>query len=411
VNVGFVGLGKLGLPVALAIGARGHAVAGWDESAAARADAEARRLPPGERPPPDVVDRSELRVAAIDEVVRAEIVFVAVQTPHEPALEGATRLPDHRSDFDYSYLTAAVRSLAAAAEAERASPLVAVISTVLPGTVERDVAPLLPAGVEVAYNPFFTAMGTTIADFLEPEFVLVGVAGGAGNPLLDRFYRTIHERPIFTTDIRTAELIKVAYNTFIGQKIVFANAMMEIAHKVGGNADDLTRALALASERIVSPRYLRGGMGDGGPCHPRDNIALSWLSERLELSHDIFGDIMEAREHQTEWLADLIAERADGLPVVLLGKAFKPESHLTAGSPATLLASILAERGVEFDHHDPHVDGAGPPIADREPSLFFVATGHSEYRDAAFPRGSVVLDPWGLIDDQDGVEVVRIGRR
>jgi UDPglucose 6-dehydrogenase len=253
-------------------------------------------------------------------------------------------------------------------------------------------------------------MGTTIADFLEPEFVLIGMNGDAADTPLAGFYRSIHDRPLFTTDVMTAELIKVAYNTFIGQKIVFANTMMEIAHKVGGNADDLAGALALASERIVSPRYLRGGMGDGGPCHPRDNIALSWLSERLDLSHDIFSDIMVAREHQTEWLADLIAERADGLPVVLLGKAFKPESHLTAGSPATLLASILAERGIAFDHHDPHVDGAGPPIGDHPPSLFFVATGHREYREASFPPGSVVLDPWGCIGDQDGVEVVRIGR-
>ncbi|MEA2309356.1 MAG: hypothetical protein QOI65_1642 [Thermoleophilaceae bacterium] len=410
-NIGFVGLGKLGLPVAYAMGSRGHRVLGWDESAEARAEAEARRLPPGEHAPEGLAEGSNVSVAPLEEVVReAEIVFLAVQTPHEPALDGATRLPDHRSDFDYSYLAAAARSIAAAAGAQGASPTLAVISTVLPGTMEREVAPLLPDGMALAYNPFFTAMGTTIADFLAPEFVLIGVADEVGDADLARFYRTIHDRPLFTTDVRTAELTKLAYNTFIGQKIVFANTMMEIAHKVGGNVDDLTGALALASERIVSPRYLRGGMGDGGPCHPRDNIALSWLSERLDLSHDIFGDIMEAREHQAEWLADLIAERADGRPVVVLGKAFKPESHLTAGSPATLLAAILEERGIAFDHHDAHVDGAGPPIDERPPSLFFVATGHREYQEASFPPGSVVLDPWGCIADQAGVEVVRIGR-
>jgi UDPglucose 6-dehydrogenase len=411
VNIGFVGLGKLGLPVALAMGSRGHRVLGWDESAGARADAAARRLPPGEAAPDGLAEGSDLSVAPLAAVVReSEIVFLAVQTPHEPALEGATRLPDHRSDFDYTYLGAAARAVGEAAAAQGASPTVAVISTVLPGTMDREVAPLLPDAVTLAYNPFFTAMGTTIADFLAPEFVLMGLNGGEGDATLTRFYRTIHDRPLFTTDIRTAELIKLAYNTFIGQKIVFANTMMEIAHKVGGNVDDVAGALALASDRIVSPRYLRGGMGDGGPCHPRDNIALSWLAERLDLSHDIFGDIMQAREHQAEWLADLIAERADGRPVVVLGKAFKPESHLTAGSPATLLASILEERGIAFDHHDGHVDGAGPPIEERPPSLFFVATSHREYREASFPRDSVVLDPWGCIADQDGVEVVRIGR-
>src|SRR5207237_6914360 len=136
----------------------------------------------------------------------------------------------------------------------------------------------------------------------------------------------------------------------------------------------------------------------------------SWLSGELGLSHDIFEDIMRAREHHAEWLAELIAERADGLPIVLLGKAFKPDSHLTAGSPASLLASILEERGVEFDHHDRHSDDNGRPPEERPPSLFFVATQHSDYRDTRFPPGSVVLDPWGFIPDQDGVSVVRIGR-
>lgn len=413
-NIGFVGLGKLGRPVALAIGSRGHTVRGWDESAAVRAEVEARRVPAGEAAAAELASRSDLRLAPLDELVReSEIVFVAVQTPHEPALEGASRLPDYRSDFDYSYLAAAAVAIGTLA-AGRDDLTVAVISTVLPGTMEREVAPQLPPEVTLAYNPFFTAMGTTVEDFLAPELVLIGVDGepprDPSATALGRFYRTIHERPLFVTDLRTAELTKVAYNTFIGQKIVFANTMMEIAHKIGGNVDDLQAALGLASDRIVSPRYLRGGMGDGGPCHPRDNIALSWLSEQLDLSHDIFGDIMLAREHQAEWLTDLIAEHANGLPVVVLGKAFKPDSHLTAGSPARLLAAILEERGIAFEHHDGRVDGDAPAVEERPPSLFFVATPHREYREASFPRGSLVLDPWGLIPDQDGVRVERIGR-
>jgi len=120
---------------------------------------------------------------------------------------------------------------------------------------------------------------------------------------------------------------------------------------------------------------------------------------------------MQAREDQTEWLADLISERANGLPVVLLGKAFKPESDLVVGSPALLLAGILEERGVAFTHHDGRIDGNGLPIERRPSSLFFIATRHPEYGEARFPPGSVVLDPWGYIPDQDEVTVVRIGRR
>ena len=234
-------------------------------------------------------------------------------------------------------------------------------------------------------------------------------SSNGARPHLEAFYRTLHDRPVFVTDLRTAELVKVAYNTFIGQKIVFANTMMEICHKLGADVDSLTRALSLANDRIVSPRYLTGGMGDGGPCHPRDNVALSWLARELGLAHDIFGDIMEARERQTEWLADLIEGHAGALPIVILGKAFKPDTPLVEGSPALLLASILRERGVSFTHFDQHVDG-GDFDFPQEPSLFFVATRHPEYRSARFSSGSVVLDPWGYVADTEGVTVIRIGR-
>jgi hypothetical protein len=96
---------------------------------------------------------------------------------------------------------------------------------------------------------------------------------------------------------------------------------------------------------------------------------------------------------------------------VILGKAVKPETHLDDGSPALLLASSLHARGVHFAHHDCHVDGVQQRVDEGPPSLFFIATRHSEYRDAAFPPGSVVLDPWGYIPDREGVTVVRMGRR
>jgi UDPglucose 6-dehydrogenase len=411
-NVGIVGLGKLGFPIALAIESKGHTVYGWDASPAVQESVRERRVPHPEDGLPELLERTRLELAPVSVLVEhADIVFVAVQTPHEPSLEGATRLPDYRRDFDYSFLIDAVSSVAQAAATQEKRLTLAVISTVLPGTMEREIKSLLPRGVELAYNPFFTAMGTTIRDFLQPEFVLIGADGPADGDPLPRFYRTIHDRPLFETDIKTAELIKVAYNTFIGQKIVFANAMMEICHKVGADVDDVAAALGLARDRITSPRYLGGGMGDGGPCHPRDNIALSWLSGEARLSHDIFADVMQAREDQTQWLADLIADRANGLPIVILGKAFKPESHLADGSPALLLASILEERGIDFVHYDHRIDGAGPPIDRQRSSLFFVATRHPEYREAKFPPDSVVLDPWGYIPDRDGVTVVRIGRR
>jgi UDPglucose 6-dehydrogenase len=153
------------------------------------------------------------------------------------------------------------------------------------------------------------------------------------------------------TTIKTAELTKVAYNTFIGLKIAFGNTMMEICEKTGADVDDLVDALSLATERVISPAYLRGGMGDGGGCHPRDNIALSWLARELGLSYDLFEALMICRERQTEWLADLIPAGE----VEIQGKAYKPGTNLTVGSPALLMASMLTERGIGFTHTDPYL--------------------------------------------------------
>lgn len=334
-KIGWVGLGKLGRPIAEAIALHGHDVRGYD------------LLDTGS---PLQYERM------IDVVEGADLVFCAVQTPHEAAYEGVTRIPDTRRDFDYRYLQAAVKEISQAAdEARWAAPLV-IISTVLPGTMEREIAPVLSRQCPLVYNPFFIAMGTEVDDFLQPEFVLCGGEQWWAKASVEAFYRSLHDRPLFWTDVRTAELTKVAYNTFIGLKIVFANTMMEICEKTGADVDDLADALELATDRIVSPRYMRAGMGDGGGCHPRDNIALSWLARELELSHDLFTDLMEAREDQTEWLADLAGEHcsAAGLPLVVLGKSYKAGSPLTVGSPALLLANLLRERGWHFDHLDPY---------------------------------------------------------
>lgn len=348
-KVGFIGAGKLGLPVALATEAAGHEVAVYDPSPVVRQIRETGVLPYVEQDAQALLDKSNLRFEEPSWIADwADLVFIAVQTPHQEQFEGTTRLPDERADFDYTFLRDAADSVL------KHDPRgeVVIMSTVLPGTLEE-------LGFnEVLYNPFFIAMGTTIPDFRNPEFVLVGTDGAHPGILRD-FYATIHDRPVFVTTIKTAELTKVAYNTFIGLKIAFANTMMELCEKTGADVDDLVDALSLADKRLLSPAYLRGGMGDGGGCHPRDNIALSWLARNVDLSYDLFGALMECREKQTEWLAsEVTIERddltRDQLPVEILGKAYKPNTALTVGSPSTLLANILTERGITFTHTDPY---------------------------------------------------------
>jgi UDPglucose 6-dehydrogenase len=193
-------------------------------------------------------------------------------------------------------------------------------------------------------------------------------------------------------------------------KIVFANSLMEICHKITGtNVDEVTNALKLAHRRLISGSYLSGGMGDGGGCHPRDNIAMSCLARTLNLSCDFFEDLMMAREKQTEWLADLMCKFI--LPKAILGYSFKPKTNITVGSPALLLKNILEERGEKVYLYDPYVDRESIDIAKLKPMIFLIGTKHPIFTQYSYPSGSVVIDPWRYIEKkQKDVKIISLGK-
>jgi UDPglucose 6-dehydrogenase len=407
-NVGMIGLGKLGLPVALVMDLKGHSVMGHDLNPAVMQKerfTHREQGPHGEPSLEPILRKSNLQFGSLDRVVEhSEIIFLAVQTPHDERYEGVTPLPYERVDFNYEYLIRAVSDLSAAVDRAGKNLIVVIISTVLPGTIAR-IVPLMSPRIRMCYNPVFIAMGTTMRDLLHPEFVLFGVHDHQAAATAESFYRTIHDRPFYETSVENAELIKVAYNTFIGLKIAYVNTLMEICHKTPGtDVDQVTDALKLATDRLISPRYLTAGMGDGGGCHPRDNIALSWLAKKLNLSFDLFEMTMVAREKQANWLTELMVEH--DLPKVILGKSFKPESSLEVGSPSILCMNLLVAKGYDVTMYDPYIDHVMPEF---KASVFLIGTRHSEFEHFAFPQGSVVIDPWRYVKPISGVRVIHVG--
>jgi UDPglucose 6-dehydrogenase len=411
-NVGFMGLGKLGLPCALAIEKAGHSVCGYDISPQIKEILDTKKLPYREVGAQELLDNHNVRWADVAGLVsNSEIIFVPIQTPHLPKYEGITRFPDERVDFDYTWLKAGLKTLSDEIDKQGEDKIVVIISTVLPGTIRREIKPFLSPHIKLCYNPFFIAMGTTIKDFTTPEFVLTGVDDEGAYQTVKELYATIHDKPTYKCTIEEAEMIKVSYNTYITMKICLANTIMEVSHKLENiDCDNVMKGMFLANERLISTKYLLGGMGDGGGCHPRDNIALSWLAKKLDLSYDWYENLMLCREKQTEWLADLIIEQRHktDLPIVILGKCFKKETNLTVGSPSILLKNLLNEKGHEITMFDPWVDDCEPPIDNR--AIFFIGTNHDVFIDYKLPEGSIVIDPWGVIDNQNGIKLIAIGR-
>ena len=411
-NIGFVGLGKLGLPCALAIDAVDeHSLMGYDPDERINDYLNKGEIPYREEGTAELLKKHNISFTNLKEVIESsEIIFVPIQTPHDPLYDGVTRLPETRIDFDYSYLVEGLKQISKVLDDLQEERIVVVISTVLPGTIESQIKPILSKYVRLCYNPFFIAMGTTINDFLNPEFVLMGIDDKDAAEKLKLFYKTLHDKEVFECTLDEAELIKVSYNTFITMKICLANTVAEMSHKLNNiNSDNVMDALKLANQRLISDKYLNGGMGDGGGCHPRDNIALSWLSQKVDLSYDWYENLMISREKHTEWLAELTIQKSieKQMEIFILGKSFKKETNLTNGSPAYLLKNLIEEKNHKTKIYDPFIDSKVEEF--NEPSVFFIATNHDVFKDINFPAGSVVIDPWRMIDQQERVELISIG--
>jgi len=333
-KIGFIGLGKLGMPCAEAIADKGFDVAGYD-----------------------VVHKSSDKITikeTIKELVQdRDIVFVATPTPHEDGYDGRTptsHLPV--KDFNYQAVT---KVLTKCNQYMSKDQTLVLISTVLPGTIRREFAPLM-TNTKLLYNPYLIAMGTVADDMMNPEMIMIGTKKGIYKTAhkaqqLESFYNTVcdNEPRIEFGTWEEIESMKIFYNTFISNKIALVNMIQDVAHKLGNmNVDRVTQALAKSTQRIISPAYMKAGMGDGGACHPRDNIALRWLAKDLELGYDMFESIMTAREKQAETMAKAILTHGNN--IWFSSDSYKPGTDLVDGSYSLLVQHYVKKHGGQLVH-------------------------------------------------------------
>jgi len=334
-KVGFIGLGKLGLPCAEAIAGKGFDVTGYDTSS--------------------MSTNLRLKETIKDLVSDRDIVFVAVPTPHEDGYDGrkpTSHLPV--KDFDYDVVKKVISKCDEHMTREQTLVL---ISTVLPGTIRRELAPIM-TNTGLVYNPYLIAMGTVADDMVNPEMIMIGTEWGLKGKLckqrsemLESFYNTVcdnYPRVEFGT-WEEVESMKIFYNTFISNKIALVNMIQDVAQKLGNmNVDRVTEALSKSTQRIVSSAYMKAGMGDGGACHPRDNIALRWLAKDLGLGYDLFEGIMTARERQAENMARAILEH--GKNVYFTSDSYKPGTTMVDGSYSLLVQHYVQKHGGQIVH-------------------------------------------------------------
>jgi UDPglucose 6-dehydrogenase len=352
----------------------------------------------------------------IEEAVKdRDFIFIAAPTPHNPIYGGETptsHLP--KVDFDYTIVTNILKEVN---KFVNKNQLVVLISTVLPGTVRGQLEPCI-TNARFIYNPYLIAMGTIKWDMTNPEMVIIGTDDGSitgdARELID-FYKPMMENEpryeVGTWD--EAEAIKIFYNTFISTKLALVNMIQDVAERNGNmNVDVVTDALSNSTHRIMSKRYMTAGLGDAGACHPRDNIALRYMSDRLGLGYDLFDAIMLAREVQAENMAKKCLEY--GKKVTIIGKAYKPEVPYTNGSASMLVGYYVEKHGGEVKYYDVHTGDNELNTDWTDVYLIGYWENYVKNTMGRIPSDSVVIDPWRKLNTKDfgvncGAEVVHYG--
>ncbi len=275
-----------------------------------------------------------------DALDRAEFVFVCVDTP-----------PLYSGDADLSRVWTVVDELPADTQAT-----IVMKSTVPVGTGEKVREALDTRGLEtVGYvsNPEFTAEGTAVRDFMEPDRIVIGTFEVADGDAVEALHAGI-AAPVVRADVNSAEMIKLAANAFLMTRVSFINEIANVCELIGADVQSVAEGLGL--DHRLGPHFLRAGLGYGGSCFPKDSLALKQLAANSGYHFQLLTAVIEVNELQKRRVIQKLQKhlgRLRGKTVALLGLAFKPNTDDTREAPSLVLASRLLAEGAEVRGWDP----------------------------------------------------------
>jgi len=384
-NISIVGLGPVGLASGVAFATQGHRVAAMDIDVG-RSTQVAR----GESPFYEkglgaalkkVLRQGRFTVAdSMEDALRAStIVFVCVGTPS-------------RSDgtMDDGPIREATKSIAHAWVDQKRRTVV-VKSTVLPGTTESVLRPILKAAgwpFRLAVNPEFLREGRALDGALRPDRIVLGVDETTTARTLRTLYHSA-ECPVLVTNIQTAETIKYATNAFLATKVAFANELANLCQALGVSYDEVHRGLSL--DPRINPRFLVPGVGFGGSCFPKDLRALMAAAHVHGAGAPLLSAVLEQNDAQYMHAVDLLQQELGDLKdkrIAVLGLAFKGETDDVRESRAVPIAQALLAKGAAVVGYDPV---AGPGFSSRVPEVTIANTIREALTGA---HGVIVQADW-----------------
>ena len=351
-----IGLGKLGAPMAAVMAHKGHTVIGTDINPAYVTAIQQGRAPVKETGLAEMIRANRARLSATldceQAVLESDIAFIIVPTPSGP--DGT---------FSVRHVLSAAEKIGAALRKKDGWTLVTLCSTVMPGSMEERLLPALEAhsgkkcGVDfgLCYNPEFIALGSVIRDMLQPDMILIGESDERSGALLEGLYRGVCEsKPqIQRMNFVNAELTKISVNTFVTTKISYANMLAQVCETLpGADVDVVTRAIGCDSR--IGVRYLKGALGYGGPCFPRDNVAFSAMARANGVTAILAEATDQLNRRQVPRVAEMVLSRLpQGGTAGILGLSYKPDTDVVEESQGIAIAQQLLASGARVMVYDP----------------------------------------------------------
>ena len=355
-NISSIGLGKLGLCSAACFASKGHRVIGVDSSES-HVDALRRGWCAIDEPGLlELLDgcreRMEFTMDYRYAIEHSDATLILVPTPSNP---------DGR--LSNAYIESVLEQIAPALKAKQTFHVVDIISTVMPGTCERVFRPMLEARTGkvcgrdfgLVYNPEFVALGSVLRDFLHPDLLLIGASDDRSARMIEQLYAsTVESDPHRgVMSLTNAEITKLSLNCFVTMKISFANELSAVCERIPDADVDIVTS-AIGADVRVGRQYLRGGLGFGGPCFPRDNLAFQRCAEDAGTHVHLSPQVVQVNGEVVNRLFAMIGEYApSGSTVALLGLSYKPGTHIVEESQAVMLAERLLDSGYSVRMHDP----------------------------------------------------------
>lgn len=386
-------MGNLGLPLALVFANQNFSVFGVDVDQN-KIDSLKKGITPIEETglqellnKPVVKDNFIPTDNTHDAILNSIASFIVVNTPSNP--DGS---------YSLKYLKSVAKAVGQALKDTDNFHVVVGVSTVSPGDYQNEIIPILEqesgkkCGTDFGFvhNPEFVALGSVIKDNLTPDFRVIGESDKRSGKIVEEIYSSVSNSPIVKMSIINAELTKIALNCYLTIKISFANTIGEMCNKIdGGNADLVLKALGL--DKRISPKFFGAGLGYGGPCFPRDDVAMIAFGKKVDAQAFLSEASQNVNNRQVELAINRISKLENVKSILALGLTYKPDvPHIGDSQAFEIVQKLVESNKYEITVFDPQaMDNARKVLENRVQYAKSLQDGLSKNCDLI-----LVLTPW-----------------